>query len=96
MSVLPYKGFLSCGAQHISIYPCAIAPSSMVNSTALRISRRLKLYLLSSTIGIMVAFKGLGFPRWETLPELWDDFLIAVAGHPASLSVSNQASIMVT
>lgn len=29
----------------------------------------------------MVAFNGLGFPRWETLPELWDDFLIAVEAH---------------
>lgn len=43
----------------------------------------------------MVAFRGLGFPRLETLPELWDDFLIAVAGHPASLSVLYQASITV-
>lgn len=43
-----------------------------------------------------MAFKGLDFPRWETLPELWDDVLIAVAGHPASFSVLSQASIMVT
>lgn len=43
-----------------------------------------------------MAFKGLGFPRWETLPELRDDFVIAVGGHPASLSVLNQVSIMVT
>lgn len=41
-----------------------------------------------------MAFKGLGFPRWETLPELWDDFLIAVEAH--SLFVLNQTSIMVT
>lgn len=33
-------------------------------------------------------------PRWETLPELQDDFVIAVGAHPAFLSVLNQASMV--
>lgn len=41
----------------------------------------------------MVDFRGFGRLS-QTLPELQDDFVIAVGAHPASLSVLNRASPM--